>query len=374
MWKKWLVPGLVMACLGVLSNGTATAGGTPGQKCAAAKRKAAGKKLAAKLGCYAKAKSKAPFSVDPACLTKAEGKFSAAFAKAGAACPGTTAAIEALVDNCVNTLAGDVPGNTKCTSASVKSVGKTGGAELGCAAKDVTKPGTEPGCSAGNDTKLTAALAKAGNCTAVSTLPDLHDCRDTIVAALPSSVPTTTTTSTSTTSTTGPPVCGNGITEVGETCDDHNTVDESDAAVPIIPTDNCPKNCVIGSCSAGAQTAQTVAVNFATLPGSPQLFGLTIFVNYPDAKADLPGSGSGVGGSITNVNPGALNQPNDLDYGLLDGLVSLSGLTGSKLFDLTLQRCPALPPLAAGDFTCLVKDASDQGGSTVAGVTCTVVP
>ena len=78
--------------------------------------------------------------------------------------------------------------------------------------------------------------------------------------------------------------------------------------------------------------------------------------------------------SITNVNAGALNQPNDLDYGLLDGLVSLSGLTGTKLFDLTLQRRPGLPALTAGDFTCLVKDASDQGGGTITGVTCTVVP
>ena len=274
----------------------------------------------------------------------------------------------------MNTLLSDVPGNTKCASGSAKSIGKAGGAELGCEAKDVTKPGTEPGCSNGNDAKLTAALAKAGSCAGASTLPDLHDCRDTIVAALPESVPTTTTTSSSTTSTTGPPVCGNGITEGSETCDDHNTVDESDVATPIIPTDNCPKNCIIGSCGAGTQTAQTVAVNFATPPGAPQLFGITIFVNYPDAKADLPGSGSSVAASISNTNPGALNQPNDLDYGLLDGLVSVSGLTGSKLFDLTLQRCPALPALTAGDFGCLVKDASDVGGGTVNGVTCTVVP
>ena len=374
MWKNVVVLGLVSIGFGALSAGPVMAGGTPGEKCAAAKQKAAGKKIAAKLGCHAKAKSKAPFTVDPACLTKAEGKFSASFAKAGAACPGTAAPIEALVDNCVSTLVADVPGTGKCPSGSAKSVGKTAGAELACTAKDIAKPGTEPGCSSGNDAKLSAALTKAGSCADPSTIPDIHSCRDTIEAALPASLPTTTTTSTSTTSTTGPPVCGNGITEGSETCDDHNTADESDVATPIIPTDNCPKNCIIGSCGAGTQTAQTVAVNFATPPGAPQLYGITIFVNYPDAKADLPGSGSGVSGSISNVNPGALNQPNDLDYGLLDGLVSLSGLTGTKLFDLTLQRCPATPALTGADFTCLVKDASDQGGSTVAGVTCTIVP
>jgi hypothetical protein len=53
-------------------------------------------------------------------------------------------------------------------------------------------------------------------------------------------------------------------------------------------------------------------------------------------------------------------------------MVSFTGLSGNKLFDVTLQRCPGLPPLVAADFTCLVKDASDQFGSTVAGVTCSV--
>jgi hypothetical protein len=160
--------------------------------------------------------------------------------------------------------------------------------------------------------------------------------------------------------------------EGNETCDDGNALDESDPQVPIIPTDNCPKSCVIGTCGAGSATAQVVPVNFTVPQGAPAVFGITVFLDYPDAKAGITGSGASVTASLSNVNPGALNSPNDLDYGLLDGMVSFTGLSGTKLFDLTLQRCPGLPPLVAADFTCLVKDASDQFGNAVAGVTCSV--
>jgi hypothetical protein len=50
---------------------------TPAQKCATAKNKAAAKKAAAKLSCYATATTHAT-PVDAACLTAAETKFGAA--------------------------------------------------------------------------------------------------------------------------------------------------------------------------------------------------------------------------------------------------------------------------------------------------------
>src|SRR5690242_17921627 len=82
-------------------------------KCEAARLKAAGKKAKAKLGCYAKAALKA-VPVDTTCLTKAETKFSAAFAKvAGCTGDGQEATIENLIDTeCVNQLAiSDMSGN-----------------------------------------------------------------------------------------------------------------------------------------------------------------------------------------------------------------------------------------------------------------------
>jgi hypothetical protein len=83
----------------------ALAGPTPAQKCTAAKLKATGKKASAKLKCHEKAVLKG-LAVDPACLAKAEEKFTDAFAKAeakgGCLTNGDAASIEALVDTFVD--------------------------------------------------------------------------------------------------------------------------------------------------------------------------------------------------------------------------------------------------------------------------------
>ena len=167
--------------------------------------------------------------------------------------------------------------------------------------------------------------------------------------------------------------CGNHTVEGNETCDDGNTVDEGDAGVPTNPPDTCPKNCIIGSCGPGTTTAQTVSVNF-TIPAGKQVAGITVFVDYPDTKCLIPGSGnsSGVTSSITNLPSGALSQPNDLDYGLLEAVLRGSAIPAGLLFRLTVQRCPGAPALVASDFKCVVKDASDPTGHAVTGVACSV--
>src|SRR5262245_44459636 len=83
---------------------------TPAQKCATAKSKAAAKKAAGKLKCYATATVHAT-QVDTACLTAAETKFGAAITKAeaavGCAVTGDAGAIEAAVEafvGAINTL------------------------------------------------------------------------------------------------------------------------------------------------------------------------------------------------------------------------------------------------------------------------------
>src|SRR5262245_40805805 len=103
--------------------GPAAPATTPAQKCAAAKQKTAGKKVAGKMACHSKAKAKS-VAVDPNCLTKAEAKFNSAMTKAGNACPGAASPIETLADNCVTILVGDDPGNGKCPSSSAKAAGK----------------------------------------------------------------------------------------------------------------------------------------------------------------------------------------------------------------------------------------------------------
>src|SRR6185369_174871 len=69
----------VLALLCAVAIATpAFAGGTPAQKCAASKMKAAGKKYAGRAKCYAKALGTgSPVSND--CLQKVEDKFAAAF-------------------------------------------------------------------------------------------------------------------------------------------------------------------------------------------------------------------------------------------------------------------------------------------------------
>jgi hypothetical protein len=183
---------LVLLALAVAAS--PTYGADPSAKCAAAKRKAAGKKIAGKMTCYGKAKALAG-PVDGECLARAEAKFSAAFAKLGAACPGTAMAVEGILDECVGTLLGDVPGDGPCPSRSAKTVGKWAKALLACAARDMLAPGTFGGCDTRVDAKNAAAIARAGDCAAGTTHADLHSaCVAPVVDALPATTTTTTTT------------------------------------------------------------------------------------------------------------------------------------------------------------------------------------
>jgi hypothetical protein len=88
-----------------LLAGQVSAGGTPDEKCAAAKNKAASKKIAAKLKCWEKALGSGAATADSGCLTAAEQKFTQAIqkaeAKGGCAVTGDGATIEAAVNTCV---------------------------------------------------------------------------------------------------------------------------------------------------------------------------------------------------------------------------------------------------------------------------------
>jgi len=243
------------------------------------------------------------------------------------------------------------------------------------------------GCLSGASTTTTTTRPPTTTSTASTSTSTSTTARPTTTtsASTTTTLPTTTTrsstTTTSTTSTTTGPtatttttlaaVCGDGTVEAGETCDDGNTVDENDPSVPTTPPDTCPGTCRIESCAAGTTTPQDVSVSFSVPPGG-EVAGITVFLDYPDAKTSIPGSGSGVGASIKNLPGGVLSSPNDLDYGLIEGVVSLSALTPGRLFSVTFQNCPGAPALAASDFHCVVKDASDTLGNTVAGVSCSV--
>lgn len=108
------VEALVDACL---ASFTAAIAGDA--KCAAAKVKAVGKKAADKTKCHQKALLKGT-AVDPACLTKAATKFTAAIAKADGqgTCSDTASVLEALVDVCVGSLVVAPPTTSTTTTTS----------------------------------------------------------------------------------------------------------------------------------------------------------------------------------------------------------------------------------------------------------------
>jgi hypothetical protein len=197
MGKK-IIAGVGAFAFAVALVGTARAT-DPAVKCAVSKLKAAGKKVSGKMSCYSKAKAKPPFTVDPGCLAKAETKFAAAFAKAGNGCPGSAAAIESLVDDCVSAFLTADPNDDKCGSSSAKALGKGASRELGCEEKGLLTGGGAPACRAGVAAKTDAALSKAGSCT-TNGQTAITSCVDGITAGVP---PTTSTTST----TLIPPAC-----------------------------------------------------------------------------------------------------------------------------------------------------------------------
>jgi len=99
-----------------------------GQKCAASKLDATGKKANAKLKCHAKAAGGGQ-AVDPACLDKAEAKFGTAFSKAetkgGCATIGDSNTVELMVDAFVDSVVGALSPTTTTTSTTTTTTAST---------------------------------------------------------------------------------------------------------------------------------------------------------------------------------------------------------------------------------------------------------
>lgn len=166
----WKVLGTLLL---ILPAGPGRATTTPVQRCAAAKRKLAGKELAALTLCDAKAVGKG-VAVDPACQSKAMNAFATAWGKAetkkgGCSTTNDETAIENLVDGSRTYLEGSLvlaglP--SSCTAAKFRAAGKKAACELGCSATAVLKdvPPSAPkvaACLAACSAKLITAFAKA---------------------------------------------------------------------------------------------------------------------------------------------------------------------------------------------------------------------
>ena len=366
---------LLTACTGVAY--------AQASSCTSGKLKSAGKKAAGRGKCYSKAVGKG-LTPDPACLQKASDAFTKGFTKAEGkgdciAATGDHDAIEAKVDAFIaslrDTVNGSAPGPSKCDSKKLAAATKKAAAKAGCHSK-ATKKGDplDPACIQKAEDKFSKALGKAeggDDCTSTGQATTLENAVDAFIADLVAeltSAPTPTTTTTtqpgsSTTTTTNPHTCGNGVVEgPAETCDDGNAVDEN--TVDPLPPDACPSTCRILSCNSTASTF-SISVNFSS---GASIAGYKVFVDYPENKVIIPGTGQPASGVITNdPTNGAIG--NDLDYGIIVVGSQINSIPPPRLFSLNFTSCGITPTVA--DFNCRVHQASDTNGNDVP-MTCSI--
>ena len=159
-------------------------------------------------------------------------------------------------------------------------------------------------------------------------------------------------------------VCGNGIVESGETCDDGNTVTNP-------PSDTCPADCTIITCTPGGTTK--VSVSF-TPPAGKNVASITVLLEYPDGTVQIPGTADddSVKDSVSNTPSGTLVGRFDYDYALTVGIAGTRAITVGQLFQVTFDLCQAATAPVAADFKCTVTQASGTNFQPVNGVTCAV--
>ncbi|MCW5889682.1 MAG: DUF4215 domain-containing protein [bacterium] len=372
---------LVDACVDQLVSTLDPAPITQG-KCGVGKRKCVATKATGLLKCHQLALTPGK-PVDPnakSCVDKATAKFTGGAdpakgcfakleAKSGNDCTtvGDSAALGAIVDQCVALVVASLDGGGPVTTTTITS---TTIAPLPTTTTTTTIGGTpvcgngipEAGeeCDDGNDDNNDACVAGCRNarCGDGYFHSGVEQCDD---------GNTENGDGCSSTCTIEPAVCGNGRVEGDETCDDGNT-DDGDA---------CPSNCRIGFCSpSGAQQATTITY---AKPGGVNVGSIVVFVDYPDGRASLPGFGNQatVRARITNLPTGFVHTANDLDYAIREVITpSLPGnvLGGTQLFRASFDLCTGQPAPTAAEYGCTVEQAYTPQGVAIPlpGFSCTV--
>jgi hypothetical protein len=103
---------------------------------------------------------------------------------------------------------------------------------------------------------------------------------------------------------------------------------------------------------------------------------ITVFVDYPEGKVSLPGSGGSFPpGTYDFDNFSVQAGFNDFDHGVQATVSDSTGTnlgTTGDLFTAHFETCSAAPAATAADFTCTVIQAADALGKALKGVTCSV--
>jgi cysteine-rich repeat protein len=316
-------------------------------KCGAGKKKCIASKVSGLLKCHEKAQ-KPGKPEDPntkGCIDKVRAKFDGGedpakgcFAKLenksrNDCLPplGNSAAIEELVDACVTTAIAALEGSEVTTTTTSSTPPTT------------TTTSTAPPTTTSTTTTTTSTAPPTT--TTSTTLPQT----------------TTTTTTTSTTTTTPPTaVCGNGVLEAPETCDDGN----------VDPNDSCPEDCRIDQCEPTGDPLSLTIVS-----SRPDLTNILLLLDYPEGRMEIPGLGFEVIGSISNT-PGENTDALDLGVGSAEHALRLL-VSASFSFDtpniatVAFRGCAGAPPPGPGDFNCIVLEAGADF-MHVQGVTCSV--
>ena len=161
-------------------------------------------------------------------------------------------------------------------------------------------------------------------------------------------------------------VCGNRVVDVGETCDDGNLAN----------FDGCPNSCKEEACTPIAGSVRVATVNW-TAPVS--VGSLTVLLDYPEGRVNLPGSGGGIPpGILFGFPSGTSPQANDIGnqgYALREVVVKATAITPrpGQLFKINFEDCQGTTPPGGTDFACTVEAAFAPDGTTpVAGATCSV--
>jgi len=356
-------------------------------KCAAAKLKSSGKDAAAKLNCYQKAAIKGD-PIDTTCLDKAQLKHVAAWDKAelkggcateGAGADPLVVAAEpdpmgdSLTGSLVNDLVADLgpTGASKCQAAKLKSAGQGASAVAGCVSKAAGKGlirglTTDDACIDKSIDKLIAAFDKADTGADCETTGDGADVAARIVGGwLPfvsQQIPNN-------------DGCGSGFVTGGETCDDGN----------VSNLDDCPADCTVATCDPTA-TITTATVSFAS---AKPIAGITVFVDYPEDRAHIPGIGSSIPGGVIHdiIDPVPNFFPtstafNDREHALTavlaaatdpgpPAVVEAFGTSGALMM-IDFEGCMSQPAPVTADFSCTVIDSAGVTGKAEKSTTCTV--
>ncbi len=330
--------------------------------CSSAKLKAYSKYAGGQIKCYSKAVSKA-LAVDPLCLSKNATKLTDSFNKAvlKGGCPtegepeGNLANSFIRLDAYVNTVqtnlsVGVVPPGNKCQSKKLGAVSKLAASLFNCESKAAKKnePVDQVKCVDKAQTKAQQAFTKeetkVGNdCTTTNDYITEGGNATDVVRIQTFFTPRF-------------DGCGNRIVTAPENCDDGNTSD----------ADFCPSDCNVESCVPTATLQQVTLVTT-----DPDIAATDIFLDYPEGKLSLEGSGGAVTPGRVVPFAGSFDVF-DFDHAFNYVGFDLFNFGTTSIATIDFNTCTGALPATAGEFACTVNSATDDTGLDVEGVTCSV--